>query len=45
MAEWQTWLSGEGVLVTPTVTPSIIAMKSMDLLEGYIDVSSYFSPI
>jgi len=34
MAEWRTWLSGEGVLVTSTVTPSTIAMKSMGLLEG-----------
>jgi len=31
MAELRTWLSGEGVLVTPTVTPPTIAMS---LLEG-----------
>jgi len=34
MAEWRTWLSGEGVLVTSTVTALIIAMKSMRLLES-----------
>jgi len=34
MAEWRTWLTGEGVLVTSTVTPPIIAMKSTGLLES-----------
>jgi len=34
MAEWWTWLSGEGVLVISLVTLPIIAMKSIGLLES-----------